>query len=351
MRVRGATRFATLFGLALVITPLDGANALPACRPGLSLSPSDAEALADAGCTLTGRVITLNAARLHVPPPGNQVTVHALTTTGEQSISVRVDENGRVSVTAEDATTRMTSRHAPAATVPPPEECFSSAYQQKSGDRLPQDRVLNWFYNGAGEPRAGFYMAVWLGADNMTYGVNDCGLATAVFGISHVASPGSVLRADIDSNAMCAFFDDDLNVVDWGELPAGTLGVSCSWTINTVPCILANQCFTASDVRFNSTARWFVADEVPEPGVEPLCLVANSSTTFGGYDLMGVSAHEFGHVWGLGHVSESTDPRMTMSTATGVCDFSERFIGLGDYVGMCERWCVPQPPGMRHGDV
>ena len=332
--------------VALIVSPVDGANAGAACLQGRALAAGEVVHLAGAGCELTGRLVRFGAAALRVPVPGHETTARVLTTTGEQTLTVRVGSTGTVDVRTEDATGEPVAAPTEHPTPVSPEECFSAARFQSAGIRRPPDRNLVWSYNAAGEPRAGFYMAIWLGANNMTYGVNDCGLATGVFGISHLGAPGAVERANIDSDG-CTYSYDDLNIVDWGAMGPDVLAVACSRTIVTVPCLLASVCLTTSDVRFNTDQPWFVVDEVPEPGAQPLCGSA-STQTFAGYDLMSVSAHEFGHVWGLDHVDESTDPRMTMSPAIGICDFSARFIGLGDHVGMCERWCpliLDQPPG------
>ncbi len=321
---------------ALVVTPVDSATALAFCGDE-AVPPTRLVALSSAGCPLTGRVVRSGAADVLVPPPGNTVTTYVLTTTGEDYLSVSVDASGRVSFDDSRTSSSDVAPKTQVAAVPPPEECFSSANQQAGAGRRPEDRALVWFYNGANEPRPGYYSAVWFGADNMTYGINDCGLAPFRFGITHVANPGSPARANMGSDGICSFFGhDSLNVVDWGALPDGVLARSCSFTIATVPCVLAGKCITESDVRFNPGVRWMVVDEIAEPGVEPLCI---DQFDLGGYDLMSVSAHEFGHVWGLGDVDAGTDPRMTMSGHTGHCDFSGRFIGLGDYVGMCDRWC------------
>ncbi|MEU7753190.1 matrixin family metalloprotease [Micromonospora sp. NPDC049101] len=52
------------------------------------------------------------------------------------------------------------------------------------------------------------------------------------------------------------------------------------------------------------------------------------------YELQGVATHEFGHVFGLGHVSESSYPAMTMSTNATICFYHDSSLGLGDYNGL-----------------
>ena len=47
-----------------------------------------------------------------------------------------------------------------------------------------------------------------------------------------------------------------------------------------------------------------------------------------------LTTHEWGHTFGLDHVSEDTHPTMTMSTNSSYCDTSARTLGRGDALGM-----------------
>jgi hypothetical protein len=52
-------------------------------------------------------------------------------------------------------------------------------------------------------------------------------------------------------------------------------------------------------------------------------------------DLEGLTAHEFGHAFGLLHVDDNTHPDQTMSTyINSYCSGLERTLGAGDLAGL-----------------
>ena len=52
------------------------------------------------------------------------------------------------------------------------------------------------------------------------------------------------------------------------------------------------------------------------------------------YSVEAAATHEFGHAFGLGHVSESLHPALTMSPVIAACQSSETTLGLGDVRGL-----------------
>jgi hypothetical protein len=121
--------------------------------------------------------------------------------------------------------------------------------------------------------------------------------------------------------SLCAAFGqrDGFNVVDFGELPENVLGMSCTWS--TLRLDAAPVVALESDIRLNKhDASWFTT------------LTSNCANE---YSVEGVMTHEFGHTFGLGHVSEEDHGAQTMSThINGPCQRSETSLGLGDALGL-----------------
>ncbi len=56
-------------------------------------------------------------------------------------------------------------------------------------------------------------------------------------------------------------------------------------------------------------------------------------------DVESTVTHERGHTFGLGDVSESSHPNLTMSSeSNGPCQTSERTLGRGDAVGLNRKY-------------
>ena len=138
---------------------------------------------------------------------------------------------------------------------------------------------------------------------------NDCGRrdrvsATATFlGVTD-------RRPAPTENGACAQ-QDGVNVVGFGELPDGIAGLTCVWSIG--------DRIIEADIKLDKDARW--------------------ATSLTGCDVQSlveaVATHEFGHVYGLGHVREATHGRLTMSERLdGYCQNNESTLGLGDMLGL-----------------
>src|SRR5687767_131151 len=110
---------------------------------------------------------------------------------------------------------------------------------------------------------------------------------------------------------------DGQNVISWGKLGGTTLGVTNYISTDTSQSQVCGgnliYRFTEVDVRFNNAFSW-----------------QTSSGCSNGYDLAGVSVHEFGHAVGLGH---SNVQGATMYPSVAPCDFSISSLTNDDKAG------------------
>ena len=110
---------------------------------------------------------------------------------------------------------------------------------------------------------------------------------------------------------------DGQNVISWGKLGGTTLGVTNYISTDTSQSQVCNGSliyrFTEVDVRFNNAFNW-----------------QTSSGCSNGFDLAGVSTHEFGHAVGLGHSNVSGS---TMYPSVAACDFTISSLANDDKAG------------------
>lgn len=107
--------------------------------------------------------------------------------------------------------------------------------------------------------------------------------------------------------------NDNRSVVAFGDLKSGVLAAACT--------ISEDRQVLSLDIKINrADYRWTI-----NPG---------SRSCSRAYDVESVMTHEWGHVFGLGHVSESGSRNLTMSfTINGPCQAAERSLGRGDVLG------------------
>jgi len=111
------------------------------------------------------------------------------------------------------------------------------------------------------------------------------------------------------------------SVVGFGDLPRSSTDNTCvwAWTQGGVDRI------NSADVRLNKADyRWTTR-------------VTRSCR--GKYDVESTMTHERGHTFGLGDIPESSHPNLTMSSPSkGACQTSERSLGMGDAIGLNEKY-------------
>lgn len=197
-----------------------------------------------------------------------------------------------------------------------PGSCASDAYRL---DGFRWNKPLRWWWNtkympaGAGLTREVVENALWSAANGIAIARNGCNRA------DHVSAEhqylGRVSLAEyLDGEAACQQVDGK-NVVSFASLPEDTLGLSCTYS-EPGPDNIADE----TDIFLRSAERWHS--------------VGSGYACDDAYNIEAIATHEFGHSFGLGHVSECHHPELTMSTRTAKCDSSERTLGWGDLRGL-----------------
>ncbi len=189
-------------------------------------------------------------------------------------------------------------------TVWSPRPCSDKSYSL-TGARWTQ--TLAWSFNAASTPssmvRSATRSAIKSGFSNIVNGRNECGRtdrvdATARFLGKTASAPGCTVM-------------DNKNVVGFVSLPLSVLAQTCWWTISGR--------IVEADIQINSRLPWATSLAG--------CLDA--------YMLEAVMTHEVGHAFGVGHVAEASNGRLTMSTSLdGMCNNQEARLGIGDLLAL-----------------
>lgn len=192
-------------------------------------------------------------------------------------------------------------------------------------------------YNWSGNRNGGmeYYRAIWTtpnylnastswtdiadGGSNIDRGYNECGLAQNAWNIS-LTSPGTTSRTANITASGCSS-DDDYDVIDFGPLDAPAIARTCTWYIS----LPGDNPINNADIRFRSTTGLYFIGSVP-------------SGCSGRYSIEGVATHEFGHAFGLNHVSETSYPTETMSSAATSCSLADASLGRSDYAGLYDHY-------------
>jgi hypothetical protein len=176
---------------------------------------------------------------------------------------------------------------------------------------------LRWRVNEATIPaylenRTAVVAALRSAATTVDTGRNDCGLATGL-GIDQRYLGGTDRRAGVTASGGCGE-RDGTNAVSFGHLNAGLLAVTCIWWYGGKQ----GGRSVETDILIDDAGGLFFL------ATPPGCAAR--------WDLEGTITHEFGHAFGLGHVSYTDHGELTMSDGLPDCSTAYRGLGLGDYL-------------------
>lgn len=275
-------------------------------------------------CDLRGRTITDNGVGVKVPSPGEGLGVASVGTGvgSGQEFAVETDKDGAVRLlfVGPGVANRPNDRSTPQyTTASSPNACRDTAYNQN----VKESSLHRWRYNSSTTPRylSGRALnAIRAGVNNILKGSTNCrGFGNRRYGPRAQYVGYTSHRAPMRGTT-CTGRTDGINTRDFGYIDGNrisgydTLAVTC-YRYYAIP----REVYEA-DIRFDNANSFTL----------------NPSSCRGNrWDLIGLATHEWGHVFGLGHVPERTHGRLTMSPLLdGTCEGRERTLGRGDYFGL-----------------
>lgn len=338
---------ASLSTLAPALALADDSTPAPDCTlPTGVLETSDLpEGSSVAECEASGRVIESEGGMaVTVPEAGEFTYVEAFRPDGSaETFGIEISSTGTVEYTGdthEDAPGAPDAADLAEATyddvvgrVAPAEECGQTKYNLLGFKWYDQTYrySLGDGPRPAGLTNAEFQSVITDSANNITQAFNNCGRADNVSAAQAYA--GTTTHESFVENSagkLVCRDTDNINVVDAGDLEGtaweggAALGIACvKGLVHSGP-----DQITDVDIRLNTVDYDFTT--TPR---DASCRAGSSYKTWK-FDVESVLTHEFGHGFGLDHVSESTYPKMTMSSATAPCTKSARTLGKGDMLGL-----------------
>lgn len=320
--------------IALVVGLTATAAPAQAATPGASTSAAGTRCATGtlsvqtlrSGCTVSSGTIALPDGRTFaVPAPGESVMASSsaapgapelaevvIANTGTGGVAVRIDETWSGSAPAvrreqarsAAASAAASAPAAPAATAAATTKCTSTA---NARNPYRWSSTVQWYYNESGQKSSYAKDALRKAANAWTGTIASCDrTVTSSARNSYVRLATQV--PGLTDKGGCSK-SNGYSVVGWGKLPSGTLGVTCVWYDG-------NGVAKESDQRYATSYKW------------------SSTTTCSGarFDTQAVATHEWGHLYGLGHVKTGTG--QVMEPSGGYCDTGSRTLGLGDMTGI-----------------
>jgi hypothetical protein len=274
-------------------------------------------------CPIGGSVIRDHGVGTVLPDPGEAIYVEAMMTDGAQELevaryldgTVELEHVGDESVEAQDEPEIGVAGTSPG-------ECSDKAFTHNKWWVHPMDSDtprLRWYFNPKTTPgelsSKSALSAMRRGTANIMDMQSNCRRGDRVpESMSYEGATSA--NAQIGSRGNCSG-NDGMTVVSFGRLSQSMLAAACTISVIDRP---YNRVKWADIMLNKAHYSW-----TNNPG-------ARSCRSK--FDLESVITHERGHTFGLGHVSESSHGKLTMSTGMSACQSSERSLGLGDWLGL-----------------
>jgi hypothetical protein len=179
-------------------------------------------------------------------------------------------------------------------------------------------KPLRWHFHAASTPpsltKRQALRGIKMGMGIITNSTNDCGMP------DRVSARHRYLGTTTKRASLCVGRGaDGVNSVSFGPAPYGMLGLACSaWTVTST----GKRNVVESDIRLTSGVSWTMRPDAP------------NCQTNADMDLVGVVAHEAGHVFGLDHAEGVKGLNQTMSPSSSACNGAARTLGRGDVVAL-----------------
>jgi hypothetical protein len=265
-------------------------------------------------CPVGGREIVDGGVSVVVPEPGESVFAEAMLPRGSEHLQVSNPAGDTLVLGEVGSESGAQGTYSSQSTGP---GACSDAYRNPWDSRL--YHYLRYYFNRRTTPS---YMhdlsaarAIKKAGSNVSAVRDSCGVPDRVPAVLKYRG-ATRTSVNMDVGGTCKA-NDHKSVVGFGDLPRGYTGNTCVWAWIQDGADRINS----ADVRMNKADyRWTTR-------------VTRSCR--GKHDVESTMTHERGHTFGLGDVSESSHPNLTMSSrSNGSCQTSERSLGKGDAVGL-----------------
>ncbi|CAN5717650.1 hypothetical protein BH24ACT22_BH24ACT22_09940 [soil metagenome] len=328
--------FAMIFALVSAVSAIGvivvaGSDAIaepeattPACKSsGAKIEAANLPARFDlSDCPVKDKVITDGKAGVEIPPEGEGVSAHVSTPDGAQELAVEHLDDGTVEL--QDVGDEFVGASGVAAEEPVLRAQGNMLACRDRAYNLTGWKVYNrleWYYGVRTTPR---YLSkrrselqINAASGNIMRSKNDCRMRDYV-SAKKLYKGRTASRAQIDSGGYCTGNQNTQSVVSFGRLPSNYLAMACTSYYSE-----ANRYdkVKGSDILISRRKKWSTR--------------ANKCRGQR-YDIQAVLTHEFGHSFGLGHVSEQSHRNLTMSSAPSntYCNIAARTLGRGDIIGL-----------------